>query len=113
MTSTCVCTAYVIQQALAARLISFAVASLLLTCRYITDARGLVIGLLGVMHNMQMSASFTAFTAVEAYVLPSHLVQVSHLTQCAVRQDTPAAWHLPVQHLLLQPQSSGMPSVVL
>ena len=95
-----VCTATVIQQALAARPKPPAVVELLLTCRYITDARGLVVGLLGVMHNMDMSASVTAFTAVEAYVLPSHLIQVSYLPLCAVRQETPFAastvkWHAP------------------
>ena len=71
---------------------------LVLTCRYITDARGLVIGLLGVMHSMEMKVSVTAFTAVEAYVLPSHLIQVSYLPLCAVRQETLVAastinWH--------------------
>ena len=58
-----------------------------------------MIGLLGVMHNMEMSASVTAFTAVEAYVLPSHLIQVSRLPHCAVRQEILAAastveWHV-------------------
>ena len=68
--------------------------------KYITDARGLVVGLLALLHNTQMIASVTAMTAVEAYVVPTRLLQVCllrelSLAECLMsKQPVPLCCHV-------------------